>query len=50
MSAREWLDEQMRGLSLMYEFSRDTETMGTAVDAFLEVCRLSGERDEEEKK
>ena len=42
----QWIEETTRGLSLMFEFSRDPETMGKAVDAFLEVTRLQMELSE----
>jgi len=42
----EWIREATHGLSLMFEFARDAETMGKAVDAFLEVTRLQMELSE----
>jgi hypothetical protein len=41
--ARSWLDFNTFGLRLMYEQAQDIETIGRAVEAFLEVARLSGE-------
>ena len=40
---RSWLDFNTFGLREMFEQAKDAETMGRAVEAFLEVARLSGE-------
>ena len=42
-SVRSWLDFNTFGLRALYEQAKDIETTDRAVEAFLEVCRLSGE-------
>jgi hypothetical protein len=43
MTVIQKLDEYITGLSLMFEYAKDGETEGRAVEAFLEVSRLRGE-------